>query len=108
MPEFKKAGDHNSRRAGQQAAASHGRGHREQSNQPAALSEESGEVRDEDDEQLLSGEPGGGGAAHLGGEDALMLGNNKIDAGLDCSDIDYFNIMKSGGRVTRNSIRREK
>jgi len=27
----------------------------------------------------------------------ISVGNNKIDAGLDCSDIDYFNIMKSGG-----------
>ena len=66
----------------------------------AHLSEESGEVRDDgnDQNQVMSRD---------GGVDNSM-GNNKLDLGLDCSDIDYFNIMKSGGRVTRNRIRKEK
>lgn len=107
MPEFKKSSDHQSKK-GNQPALGQGRSQTEQRNQPAALSEESGEVRDDDDDQLLSGEPGGEADDLDDEEDTLMLGNNKIDAGLDCSDIEYFNIMKSGGRVTRNSIRKEK
>ena len=40
-------------------------------------------------------------------EGDISTGNNKHDAGLECSDIDLYNIIKSGGRLTRNRIRKE-
>jgi len=100
MPEFKKAGDGHAKKQNH-AHTENNRANGEELNDAQPLSEESGEVRDEDQDQVMSGDGGN--------QDVdISVGNNKIDAGLDCSDIDYFNIMKSGGWVTRNRIRKEK
>ena len=40
-------------------------------------------------------------------DETLLMGNNEIAAGIGCSEMAYYNVIMSGGRVTRNRIRKE-